>query len=95
MPSVVRLSFNCIRMTARIDVRYIHNGRGHKKSLLRIYLAYVITYAAAKVLQNFDIRKKNRRKKTHYLLRRCVPTYNLYHMKNVKYNSISGYLYLL
>ena len=63
MPSVVRLSFNCIRMTVRINVRYIHNGRGHKKSLLRIYLAYVITYAAAKVLQNFDIRKKIRRKK--------------------------------
>ena len=30
MPSVVRLSFYCIRMIARIFVRYIHNGRGHK-----------------------------------------------------------------
>lgn len=39
----------------------------------RIYLAYVFTYAAAKVLLFSDICKKNRRKKTHYLLRRCVP----------------------
>ena len=61
MPSVVLLSFNCIRVIAWIDVRYIHNGRGHSSPYPRMYLAYVFTYAATKVLQFFDIRKKNRK----------------------------------
>ena len=42
-----------------IDVRYIHNGRGHKSPYVRIYLAYVFTYAAAKVLHFFELCKKN------------------------------------
>ena len=59
MPSVVLLSFNCIRVTVRINVRYIHNGRGHSSPYPRMYLAYVFTYAAAKVQQNFELCKKN------------------------------------
>ena len=57
MPSVVLLSLNCIRVIARIDVRYIHNGRGHSSPYPRMYLAYVFTYAAAKVLLFLDICK--------------------------------------
>lgn len=52
MPS----TFHAIRFAyvlAGMNVRYIHNGRGHKSPYVRIYLAYVFTYAAANVLHFF------------------------------------------
>ena len=57
MPSVVRAGLFAYVYWQRINVRYIHNGRGHKKSLFANISRVCFTYAAAKVLLFFDIRK--------------------------------------